>query len=138
VRFVTPFLDDDNDPDLEQHCRKQCAAVKEAMDSGKTAHQRPSIFQVLLSPNEKDEDYVVPGVDDLKDEAYSMLAAAADTTGNAMTVSAYKVVSDRQIYEKLKKELEVAFPDQNGTLDFVKLEPLPYLVGNLCYEHDRY
>jgi cytochrome P450 len=99
------------------------------MDSGKTADQRPSIFQVLLSPNEKDEEYVVPTVDDLKDEAYSMLAAAADTTGNAMTVSAYKVVSNPEMYANVRKELEAAFPDPNATLDFVKLESLPYLVS---------
>lgn len=98
------------------------------MDSGRT-EGRPSIFQTLLSPNEKDPDYVVPTVDDLKDEAYSMLAAAADTTGNAMTVSAYNVVSHPEIYAKVRQELEAAFPDPNATLDFVKLEPLPYLVS---------
>lgn len=98
------------------------------MDSGNISDQRPSIFQTLLSPNEKDPDYVVPTVDDLKDEAYSMLAAAADTTGNAMTVSAYKVVSNPEIYAKVRKELEAAFPDPNATLDFVQLESLPYLV----------
>lgn len=100
------------------------------MDSGKTADQT-SIFQALLSPNEKDSDYVVPTVDQLKDEAYSMLAAAADTTGNAMTVSAYKVVSNPEIYIKVRRELEAAFPDPNATLDFEKLESLPYLVGIL-------
>ncbi|KAG0652243.1 Cytochrome P450 monooxygenase [Hyphodiscus hymeniophilus] len=113
--------------EMTEHCRKQCAAVKEVLDSGKTSDERPSIFQALLSPNEKDPDYVVPSVDDLKDEAYSMLAAAADTTGNAMTVSAYKVVSDPEIYAKVKQELEVAFPDANATLDFITLESLPYL-----------
>jgi cytochrome P450 len=72
---------------------------------------------------------VVPTVDDLKDEAYSMLAAAADTTGNAMTVAAYKVVSNPEIYAKVREELEAAFPDPNATLDFVKLEQLPYLAS---------
>jgi hypothetical protein len=112
-----------------QHCRKQCAAVKEAIDSGKASDERPSIFQALLSLNEKDPDYIVPTVDDLKDEACSMLAAAADTTGNAMTVSVYKVVTNPEIYAKVRQELEAAFPDPNATLDFVKLEPLLYLVS---------
>lgn len=101
------------------------------MNSGKTADQRPSIFEVLLSPNEKDPDYVLPTVDDLKDEAYSMLAAAADTTGNAMTTAAYRIVSNPEIYEKVRTELEAVFPDPHSTLDFVKLEQLPYLASLL-------
>jgi cytochrome P450 len=100
--------------------------VKEAMDSGH-AETRPSIFQALLSPQEKDKEYVVPTVDELKDEAYSILAASADTTGNAMTVSAYNVVSNPEIFEKVRKELQAEFPDPNERLDFVKLETLPYL-----------
>jgi cytochrome P450 len=70
----------------------------------------------------------VPTVDDLKDEAYSVLAASADTTGNAMTVAAYRVVSNPEIYEKVRRELEAEFPDPNERLDFVRLETLPYLV----------
>jgi cytochrome P450 len=97
------------------------------MNSGRT-DTRPSIFQALLSPQEKHEDYVVPTVDDLKDEAYSVLAASADTTGNAMTVAAYRVVSNPEIYEKVRRELEAEFPDPNERLDFVRLETLPYLV----------
>jgi cytochrome P450 len=111
-----------------KHSRQQCISIKEAMDSGR-AETRPSIFQALLSPQEKDENYIMPTVDDLKDEAYSILAASADTTGNAMAVSAYKVVSNPEIYDKVKRELDVAFPDPNERLDFLHLETLPYLVG---------
>jgi len=96
------------------------------MDSGR-AETRPFIFQALLSPQEKDEEYVVPMVDDLKNETYSILAASADTTGNAMTVSAYKVVSNPEIFDKVKNELEAEFPDLKQRLDFVHLEALPYL-----------
>jgi len=66
-------------------------------------------------------------VDDLKNETYSILAASADTTGNAMTVSAYKVVSNPEIFDKVKNELEAEFPNPNERLNFVHLETLPYL-----------
>jgi len=85
----------------------------------------------LLSPDEKVKGYVVPTVDQLKDEAFSILAAAADTTGNGMTVAAYNVVNNPAIYERLTKELEAEFPDADATLDFVSLEKLPYLVSYL-------
>ena len=67
-------------------------------------------------------------MDDLKDEAYIILAAAADTTGNALTIAAYNIISDDAIYHKLAAELNEAFPDPNVRLDFVLLERLPYLV----------
>lgn len=100
------------------------------MDSGKLSDMsQPSIFHELLSPEGKDEDYVIPTVDQLKDEAHSILGAAADTTGNAMTVAAYHTISNPEIFEKLKKELEEAFPNAEQELSFVELEKLPYLVS---------
>jgi cytochrome P450 len=94
------------------------------MESGKKA-DKPSIFPALLAP---ENGIPPPSVDDIKDEAYSVLAAAADTTGNAMTVAAYHVTNNPEIYKKLYAELEAAFPDANATLDFATLEKLPYLV----------
>jgi cytochrome P450 len=98
------------------------------MDAGRQSDKRQTIFQGLLTANDS-EGYVVPTVDQIKDEAYSILAAAADTTGNAMTVAAYHVTSDPAIYKKLTMELKTSFPDSNTRLDFVTLEKLPYLVG---------
>ena len=73
--------------------------------------------------------YVVPTVDELKDEATAFFGAAADTTGSAMTVAMHHVVSNPKIYTRLMRELEEAFPDPNAKLEYMKLEPLPYLVS---------
>lgn len=89
---------------------------------------RRTIFHGILTPN-LDEGYAVPPVDDIKDESYGILAAAADTTGNGMTVAAYHVVNNPEIYTKLRAELKLAFPDPNAKLNFVELERFPYLVG---------
>jgi cytochrome P450 len=67
---------------------------------------------------------VVPPVDHLKDEAYAVLAAAADTTGNAMTWAAYEIVSDPAKSKRLTAELKAAFPDSNAPLDLMTLEKL--------------
>jgi cytochrome P450 len=91
------------------------------------ANSRITIFQQLLTPDIT-EGHVVPSVDELKDEAYIIVAAAADTTGNAMTIAAYNIISNETIYRKLATELREAFPDYNAKLDFVLLEKLPYLV----------
>jgi cytochrome P450 len=103
--------------------------VKEAMDNHTASDDCPSVFHALLSPEGKDEKYVVPTVDEIKDEATTFFGAAADTTGSAMTVGTFHVVSNPEIYARLRKELEDAFPDPDTRLDYLKLEPLPYLVS---------
>jgi cytochrome P450 len=74
---------------------------------------------------------VVPDVDQLTDDAFIIIAAATDTTGNAMAIATYNILSNPPIYRKLKDELKVAFPDRNARLDFLTLEKLPYLVRDL-------
>jgi cytochrome P450 len=96
------------------------------MKSGEKS-EKPNLFEVLLTP--LDEGYEVPTPDQIKDEAVSVLAAAADTTGNAMTVAAYYVANDPEIHSKLYAELVKAFPDPNATLDYLTLESLPYLTA---------
>lgn len=74
------------------------------------------------------EGHVVPSVDDLTDEAFIILSAAQDTTGNAMTVALYETISNPEIYAKVVEELKQAFPNPNDKLDFLTIEKLPYLV----------
>lgn len=100
--------------------------MKDAVDRGEKG-SRSTIFHQLLHP-EATEGHVVPTVEELEDEAYIMLAAAADTTGNALTIAAYNVVRHEEIYKRLTEELKQAFPDSEGEIDFVALERLPYLV----------
>ncbi|KAH7395782.1 cytochrome P450 monooxygenase-like protein [Cadophora sp. MPI-SDFR-AT-0126] len=110
---------------LREHCRVQVRAVKANMESGKKL-DKPSIFPALLAPP---EGIPAPSVEEIKDEALSILAAAADTTGNAMTVAAYNVVNNPEIYKQLREELVAAFPNAEDELDYATLEKLPYLTG---------
>jgi cytochrome P450 len=113
---------------LQQEGVVQLNEVKARMKAGTFTTDRPTIFSELLDP-EKQGGYPVPEVDQLKDEVYSVLAAAADTTGNAMTVACYKVLKNPEIYAALRKELLETFPNPNAKLEFTKLEKLPYLTG---------
>jgi cytochrome P450 len=74
------------------------------------------------------EGHVVPSVQDLRDEAFIILSAAQDTTGNVMTVALYETISNPAIYARVVEELEQSFPDPAARLDFLTLEKLPYLV----------
>ena len=70
----------------------------------------------------------MPTVEQLKDEGYSIVGAAADTTGNTLTVATYHILSNNEIYKRATEELTGAFPRGDAELDFLTLEKLPYLV----------
>ncbi|GME27171.1 Benzoate 4-monooxygenase cytochrome p450 protein [Neofusicoccum parvum] len=109
-------------------CVEQIEEVKERLADGKLNQTRPTIFSELLNPKNND-GLPIPTSWQLKDECYSMLAAAADTTGNALSTACYHTLADREIYARLRDELVAKFPDSNQTLSFVALEKLPYLTG---------
>jgi cytochrome P450 len=112
---------------LGQETRDQVAAVKASLDSGQERTSRKIIFNQLLDPD-AGEGHVVPSVDDIKDEAVSLVSAASDTAGHAMTMATYYVLSNELVRQKLMKELKEWFPDPSQALDYLTLEKLPYLV----------
>lgn len=58
-----------------------------------------------------------------------MLGAAADTTGNAIGLAAFNVMTHPDIYQQLRAELVAAFPNPQEEMAFIELENLPYLTG---------
>ncbi|KAM5440458.1 hypothetical protein McanMca71_003941 [Microsporum canis] len=110
---------------FHQSSREQVARVKRQVEANEKP-ERLTIFHQFLNPEFMKD---IPTVEQLKDEAYIVVAAAADTTGNAMTVALYHTVSSPNIYATVTAELREAFPDPNGDIDFVTLEKLPYFTG---------
>ena len=64
---------------MQMECVRQVEGVQAKMAEGKDLG-RQTIFTTLLSDENKPEGYIVPDKWTLKDEAYSVLVAAADTT----------------------------------------------------------
>jgi cytochrome P450 len=111
-----------------ERCVEEIASVKAQIDQGQDRSERKTIFHQLLD-SDATEGHVVPDVEDLTDEAFTILTAAADTTGNAMTMTSYHVISNPEIHNRLTAELERAFPDSFMNLDYNTLERLPYLTA---------
>lgn len=107
--------------------RAQVLKVKAAVERDEKV-SRTTIFHELLCPDAA-EGYAVPNVDELSSEAQNILGAASDTTGNTLTIAAYNVVRNPDIYARLSAELKEAFPNPEGRLEFVALEKLPYLTA---------
>lgn len=66
-----------------------------------------------------------------QDEAHSILFAATDTTGNALTVGVFWILYEEHIYAKLASELKKRFLNytKDTQLPYVELEALPYLTA---------
>jgi cytochrome P450 len=107
--------------------RKEVEKVVREVNAG-VKPQRKTIFHTVLDPNAA-KAYKVPTVQHMVDEAFGMLGAAAETAGNAMTMCAFHIVFNPEIYAKLRKELVEAFPDPTKPPDYLTLEKLPYLTG---------
>ncbi len=90
---------------------------------------RETIFHQILQ-SERVKNGNVPTIQELEDEVYVILAAASETTGNALTVAAYHIVRNPQICATLLKELRTEFPDENGSMEYKSLKALPYLVSH--------
>lgn len=91
---------------------------------GNKASSHPTIFHELiqtsdLPPDEKTLQHLV-------DEGQSVVAAGQVTTTHYLNTTAYHILANPGVLEKLKAELGDAMPD--GSLaPLVKLEQLPYL-----------
>ena len=90
----------------------------------KSAH--PTVFQELISgtlPTSEKETLR------LQDEAQLVVAAGVTTTGWALSVAAFHLLSNPPVLARLQEELSSAIPDPSAPLSWTDLEKLPYLTG---------
>lgn len=59
----------------------------------------------------------------------------SDTTGNAVSFTTFHVLNDREIYNRLIKELDEMWPEKDMAVDHEVLEKLPYLVCTNIQTH---
>ncbi|KAL6915276.1 hypothetical protein FSST1_006771 [Fusarium sambucinum] len=113
--------------DMQRHCNSKLRNIEKQLDVGSVElNGRATIFSALMTPDDRRKPAAVAH---LEDEAYTVLTAAADTTGNAMTTICRYVFADPNVYSKLHAELKTSFPDENEVMRFQILEKLPYLTG---------
>jgi len=67
----------------------------------------------------------------MRDEAQSLVGAGLTTTAWALSNACFFIAENKEVQEKLHKELVEAIPDihTKDAFDFRKLEGLPYLRG---------
>lgn len=106
---------------------QQIATVKKEIDQGRDKSKHKTIFHQLLDPNAS-EGHVVPDVEALTEEMFTVLTAGGETAGHALAMTTYYVLSNPEIHQKLVSELKTAFPNKKAGLEYLTLEKLPYLA----------
>lgn len=90
---------------------------------------RRTIFHELLTSEAVQAGAIPPSVDDMTDIALTIMVAAAAATGNALSITTFHVLNNRDIYHRLREELLAAYPDETTPMSWADLEKLPYLVS---------
>ncbi|KAH0611669.1 uncharacterized protein H6S33_010934 [Morchella sextelata] len=106
--------------DLTMMSRGSFDSIKVSGETG------TSIFHHLLSPENLKRDRLSD--DDIIQNGVVCFAAGAETVSYTLIMTAFGVVSNPDVEEKLYMELHEAFPDPNE-LCLAKLEKLPYLIA---------
>ncbi|KAL1892346.1 hypothetical protein Sste5346_007084 [Sporothrix stenoceras] len=101
-------------------------AIRQNHQSGSkdAATERSSIFREVL---DSDIDEFDKRTERLVDEAMVLAIAGADTTALALVALSYHVLSNPDIFRRLRAELDSAMPDPTLPPDPVKLDGLPFL-----------
>lgn len=70
-----------------------------------------------------------PSAESLCGEAQALVFGGGDTTGNTLMVGTFHVLANKEIRERLRKELRAGWRDLKRTPTFEELERLPYLTA---------
>ena len=77
-----------------------------------------------------EKGYTVPSKGGLRDEILTTVSAGDDTTGIANMVTLFNIINNPKIHSRLLAELKTVMPRSQDSVEYLKLEQLPYLVSS--------
>lgn len=98
------------------------AAIPDTQDE----ESHPNIFRTLLASNLPDPE---KGYHRIAHDGFEILAAGSATFSRVAVAGTYHILANKEILEKLRSELNAAFPDPNIVPETKQMEKLPYLVS---------
>ncbi|KAK1216896.1 hypothetical protein PQX77_020472 [Marasmius sp. AFHP31] len=84
-----------------------------------------TVFQRLLDCPENER----PTKRSLMDEAVTLLGAGTETTGGTLTMAIYQIFTSSEVLERLRLEIDSAWPEDGTDLRYHELERLEYLTA---------
>jgi cytochrome P450 len=64
----------------------------------------------------------------LRDESVILIIAGSESTARTLSTLVYHVLSDLEVLNALREELDQALPDATQSVELTRMERLPYLV----------
>ena len=113
--------------DLQETLRNQVIDLTTNPEHLKTLPHNTTIWNELLRP-ELHPDGRVPDVGSLFEESQALMFGGADTTGTTLMHGTFEILQRPDVVQRLRKELEEAWPDIRRDPSQAELEALPYLV----------
>jgi hypothetical protein len=92
------------------------------MSQGKAGR---TIFDKLTDPTLPAEERALRRI---QDEALEVLLASTETTGSVLTLAIFYLLENRDMWNRLQRELKQALPHPESVKTLPELERLPYLV----------
>jgi len=111
---------------LQQFLGAQVTEVVNHPDSLQDAPHR-IIYHVLLSP-EASKGAPLPSAGSLYEEAQALMFGGSDTIGNTLMLGTFHLLRSSDLVQRVKEELERAWPILNSPPKLEHLEKLPLLV----------
>jgi len=115
--------------DTSKSYARKTLASQSNVKKQKTMDLEPrTIFQTLLDPDFPARER---SFERLTDEGVVIMVAGLETTARFLTNITCRLLSNPEVLEKLKAELDSAMPTPGARLRWKALENLPYLVSTL-------
>ena len=114
-----------------QEVKHQILRVKKGENKAHLNVAHKTVFNSLLESDLPPEELSVIR---LQQEAQAIIGAGIETTKMSLSLACFHLLSKRDLYQQLRRELESAFPDLANPPTLSELERLPYLsaVINEC------
>ncbi|PWY77056.1 cytochrome P450 [Aspergillus heteromorphus CBS 117.55] len=121
MRLLRPTLS--NVYDMQDQIARES---EDALSSRRGTAKRRTIYHALNSPDVPSHER---SLHRLRDESFIVLIGGAESTAATLSFAMYHLLQNREMYCKLRKELQRAMPTPTSHADWSQLERLPYLTA---------
>jgi cytochrome P450 len=114
--------------DFQNYLEREVKRVVKRKKTDAKAEEKESILTTLLdNPDLPPQEKTVPR---MKDEAFVLIAAGAETTGKTLAETTFHILNTPGVLPRLREELKTVMPKSTDLPTWSQLEQLPYLVSS--------
>jgi cytochrome P450 len=100
-------------------------------DGNEKELREETVYDRMLTSNLQIKDTGKPPIrhTDLSEEGASLLVAGTETSATTLAYATYYILAHPKVERRVLEDLATVERDENRRLSLVKIEALPYLVG---------